>query len=1024
MTKHDSPHLHANGTNWQAAMTLAERLAVIGRFETPKSKLPAKSVRQSARWRLEHHADLRRSGILAAIPLTPPDWLAWFHNAYAKAESPETVNAAARGFLWSVAPLISAAHRNVRTALETAPAGVVPTAATDRDALLDSLEGSLRQRLYDALVKTLVLELAVASRHRVLVGNTGEERHAFFCNCLADPTFARQLLEQYPVLVRRLATMARNWVAANLRLIQRLSADRQALRSTFFANRDPGPLLSVAAAGDTHRGGQAVAILQFESGQRLVYKPRSVALEECYFELAGWLNRAGFNPDLREVSTLDRGDYGWMEFVDARPCRDLAEVERFFLRQGVQVALAYAFGGTDLHFENVITHGEYPVLVDLETIFQAPPQPAGLSGATASAWRALRMSVMGTLLLPEPLFPAAGDHWIDFSALGYSEGQLTPFRVPVWHHDGSDSMRLSHERITMQGGAARPELDNAQVPASPQVDLIIEGLCRAYDFLSANKAKLLSQASPLATGLGKPARNVLRGTAWYGQLLDALHHPRYLSDAIAAEAFLHNQLRAASPDAPWLSATEDAEVDQLLAGDIPYFSAPVGGGGSGDGWEQARARIGALNAADRERQCWLTRVAMADLSAPNLPARKSRPASSVEPTSAALIATASRIGARIGELAIRDGDRATWLVPAIIDKKRLMTTTAGFELYNGLAGIALFLAQLGVATGVESHLDLARAAITEALALYRATEPEPLAPGAHDGIGGFCYALLQIAQLLDRQDWIYQSNQILRRNARRMARWRQLDLISGLAGWLAAALACSQSSQDPALINRLRPAADRLRRIAESRRKADRVLLPDNSDAGLAHGRAGIGFALMRWATVTGDDAFRTAATRLCDFDTKTFEEVSPTAADPHRAPHLGWCRGWLGPALASLRNLKPGQPIAAEDASWFRLISEEIVTFGVDGPLCLCHGALGHLEFLDAMVESGCLSDPKSATAWRRRLLARLTAGDWVCDEFHALESPGLMLGLAGTGYALLRTAQPQSAPSVLTLEPGFACS
>ena len=99
--------------------------------------------------------------------------------------------------------------------------------------------------------------------------------------------------------------------------------------------------------------------------------------------------------------------------------------------------------------------------------------------------------------------------------------------------------------------------------------------------------------------------------------------------------------------------------------------------------------------------------------------------------------------------------------------------------------------------------------------------------------------------------------------------------------------------------------------------------------------------------------------------------------------------------------------------------IADEIVRFGVEGPICLCHGALGQMEFLAAAVERGVPNDLNAAATWRRRLLARLLSGDWVADEAHLLESPGLMLGLAGTGYALLRASYPQRIPSVLTVEP-----
>ena len=34
---------------------------------------------------------------------------------------------------------------------------------------------------------------------------------------------------------------------------------------------------------------------------------------------------------------------------------------------GIHLFLGYALGATDLHGENIIAHGEYPVIIDMET---------------------------------------------------------------------------------------------------------------------------------------------------------------------------------------------------------------------------------------------------------------------------------------------------------------------------------------------------------------------------------------------------------------------------------------------------------------------------------------------------------------------------------------------------------------------------------------------------------------------------------------------------------------------------------
>ncbi|WP_083780218.1 DUF4135 domain-containing protein [Kyrpidia tusciae] len=90
--------------------------------------------------------------------------------------------------------------------------------------------------------------------------------------------------------------------------------------------------------------------------------------------LLRWLGEKGFRPELGTVAILEGDGYGWEAFVEARPCPDEEAVRRFYRRTGALLAVAYCINGNDFHFENLIAGGEYPFLVDWETIFtQRPP---------------------------------------------------------------------------------------------------------------------------------------------------------------------------------------------------------------------------------------------------------------------------------------------------------------------------------------------------------------------------------------------------------------------------------------------------------------------------------------------------------------------------------------------------------------------------------------------------------------------------------------------------------------------------
>src|SRR5256714_1394468 len=85
-----------------------------------------------------------------------------------------------------------------------------------------------------------------------------------------------------------------------------------------------------------------------------------------------------------------------------------------------------------------------------------------------------------------------------------------------------------------------------------------------------------------------------------------------------------------------------------------------------------------------------------------------------------------------------------------------------------------------------------------------------------------------------------------------------------------------------------------------------------------------------------------------------------------------------------------------------------------------LCHGDLGNIELLSEYV--AVTRDPRCAREVARLasvILESIEREGWLCGLPSGVESPGLMTGLAGIGYGLLRLAAPERVPSVLMLDP-----
>src|SRR2546423_4534416 len=90
----------------------------------------------------------------------------------------------------------------------------------------------------------------------------------------------------------------------------------------------------------------------------------------------------------------------------------------------------------------------------------------------------------------------------------------------------------------------------------------------------------------------------------------------------------------------------------------------------------------------------------------------------MEPNNALFLSAAARIGERICEQAVSNGDTCAWEgpLPTVIDGRwGSATRMLGPDLYGGTSGIALFLARLHRHTGEQRFAETAVAAARDAV---------------------------------------------------------------------------------------------------------------------------------------------------------------------------------------------------------------------------------------------------------------------------------------------------------------------
>src|SRR5207248_3639605 len=162
------------------------------------------------------------------------------------------------------------------------------------------------------------------------------------------------------------------------------------------------------------------------------------------------------------------------------------------------------------------------------------------------------------------------------------------------------------------------------------------------------------------------------------------------------------------------------------------------------GLSLVRKRMRLLGEDDLARQIWFIRASLTTLSAatnaatwPGYEVKEPRADADRE----ALISAARAVGDRLAAIALRGETDATWFGLDSVRETRLALRALDHNLYEGLPGVALFLAHLGALTRDESYTRLARAALTTLRRHAERGRSSVERVGAVDGWGGGLYTL-------------------------------------------------------------------------------------------------------------------------------------------------------------------------------------------------------------------------------------------------------------------------------------------
>jgi hypothetical protein len=414
---------------------------------------------------------------------------------------------------------------------------------------------------------------------------------------------------------------------------------------------------------------------------------------------------------------------------------------------------------------------------------------------------------------------------------------------------------------------------------------------------------------------------------------------------------------------------------------------------------------------------------------------------------------ALRIGRLLCETAWWDraGEDCNWVGRSPLERMadgRIEPAAAalGADLYGGSAGIALYLAQLHALTGDGACRRTAVGAMGRSIRQAE-RRPDRLASplSFFEGRLGVAYASRAVGLLLGDEGLLHQAAALLPRIDPDLSDPHPLDLIGGNAGAIPALLEMSEAAGPEeahgatalavALGDELCAKATRVCGVWSW--DPDVAYGPGVAPAplgGMSHGASGIGLALLSLFARTGRTDFRDAARGAFAYEDSLYcpearnwrdlrQSQAPPAEPGTARCGWAWCHGAPGITLSRVLAAELDPELTEWHLEAARIGLATTLTRMDELRKCrrhdasLCHGMAGLIDI--ALItgmrlgEGACM---ERAEGLAQGLIERHGVQ---CDYPSGLgsggRSPSLMLGLAGTGYLLLRLHAPERVPSLL---------
>ncbi len=850
-------------------------------------------------------------------------------------------------------------------------------------------------------IRVLIQDIHFCKENRVLRGmDPGEEYRDYQERFLNDRNYIRKLCKRYPEMKRLLFFRIITVTTQIKRIASEMSEDAEALKRQFFSgNPFNGIEKMECGLSDPHHGGQTVTKVFLDHGRVLIYKPRNLEKDQWFMGLYGqFCRRAGLS--FHNIRILARKDHSWESYIEQRPCKNEAEVKRYFQRMGILLFLCRLMDMSDMHGENIIADGEYPMPIDLETLPGNPSYTAYESADEMTA-EELRHSVLSVGILP--VITWGGDEkGIILNALNRGEKVKTPFRIPVVKKHESSEIYIDYEQGETELAGSLPVYQGKRADPSAHAQEICQGFEYAYRYFLQERELLTERCRHLFSG---GSRYLIRHTQQYQMYLQTSFFPELLKDGGRRRLFLHVLDKNQKDE-----ELAGQERDALYRMDIPVFYRE----GAYENWEERLKRFGE---DDLKKQILLISLSLGILEKRKFVRRKADVSDAIcekKCEKERIEKQIRRIADQVCGMAVITGNGDIGFYgPQVEETGNFRIAPSGIFLYEGIGGITILLAIVMREYPPERYRRVFESAVNKLFFYTEKTAEDKRRgkdgnTGAFTGEGSVVYTYLLLCEITGEErflTWAKRHAEIVE------SMWkteRCMDYLSGLAGAVTVFAKLFRASEETRYLKTAMKMGERIWERCETVEGGAgwRLLEGVMPLAGMAHGNSGLILAFSYLLELTKDMRYVSRIKELLAYEDSLYESGNwkdLRHSEGLRFCNNAWCHGAAGILLSRLKLKQCGVP---EFSAWIKRDLERCrqIFLEEEEPeeLCLCHGLAGNYLALGIYLQQESDSElEREFGDLRERILRRLEQGNISAREKY---NPALMTGLSGIGTALQR--------------------